>query len=204
MIRKLAGALLLLSFAMVGAIQAADYVVQPGDTLSQIALDLKVPMGRLVLLNGVKNPDYIQAGQALKYLSRQDIRDAIEFCRNPFPGSSMGAGGALVMQWRAELEIAGRDLEAGKIQYFQDEPGVAAKDVLEMAKSFRLMLSDHFFPSLPHTFPEGLKKIFGLKSSVHPGRRSVTFTLPKGYKPSSSGKYPVTVITYDGQRITLE
>jgi len=43
----------------------ASYLIQPGDTLSAIAINTGVPLARLVGLNGIKNPDFIVAGQSL-------------------------------------------------------------------------------------------------------------------------------------------
>lgn len=42
------------------------YVVQRGDTLSQVALRCGVQMGRLVQLNGIRNPNLIYPGQLLQ------------------------------------------------------------------------------------------------------------------------------------------
>lgn len=138
MMKRLLGALLLLSFVLVGTVQAADYVVQLGDTLSEIALEVRVPLDRLARLNRLKDPDYIQAGQILKYVSEQDIRDAIEFCDLASLGFSMGAGGALTTEWINQLKADAEDLREGRIRYVEGEPGVSAEDVLEMAKSLRL------------------------------------------------------------------
>jgi murein DD-endopeptidase MepM/ murein hydrolase activator NlpD len=43
-----------------------SYVVQPGDTLSQIAARFRVDAADLAAANGLKDPDQIQAGQSLK------------------------------------------------------------------------------------------------------------------------------------------
>jgi beta-lactamase class A len=43
----------------------AMYLVQPGDTLLAIAASSGVPLDRLVGINGIKNPDFILAGQTL-------------------------------------------------------------------------------------------------------------------------------------------
>ena len=42
------------------------YVVQPGDTLAQIANQLGVRIDDLITLNGIQNPDLLQVGQELK------------------------------------------------------------------------------------------------------------------------------------------
>ena len=52
-----------------GTEQAGDptiYVVQPGDTLAQIANQLGVRIDDLITLNGIQNPDVLQVGQELK------------------------------------------------------------------------------------------------------------------------------------------
>jgi murein DD-endopeptidase MepM/ murein hydrolase activator NlpD len=41
------------------------YIVQPGDTLSEIAARFQVDTSVLASLNGLKNPDYIEVGQSL-------------------------------------------------------------------------------------------------------------------------------------------
>jgi beta-lactamase class A len=43
----------------------AMYLVQPGDTLTAIAATTGIQLDRLVGLNGIKNPDFILAGQTL-------------------------------------------------------------------------------------------------------------------------------------------
>jgi LysM repeat protein len=47
----------------------STYVVKEGDTLSQIAEDAGTTVDELVALNGIANPDVIQAGQELKLKS---------------------------------------------------------------------------------------------------------------------------------------
>jgi beta-lactamase class A len=43
----------------------ASYLVQPGDSLSRIATTTGVSVDKLINLNGIKNPDFIVAGQTL-------------------------------------------------------------------------------------------------------------------------------------------
>ncbi len=43
------------------------YVVQPGDTLSEIALQMGTTVGYLAATNGIADPDVIYAGQTLHY-----------------------------------------------------------------------------------------------------------------------------------------
>ncbi|MFJ3957689.1 LysM peptidoglycan-binding domain-containing protein [Arthrobacter sp. NPDC090010] len=45
---------------------AGTYTVKPGDTLGGIAASLGTTTAALAALNGIRNPDYIQAGQVLK------------------------------------------------------------------------------------------------------------------------------------------
>ncbi len=47
--------------------QAGTYVVQSGDTLSGIAVQLGTTVGELAASNGIANPDLIYAGQTLSY-----------------------------------------------------------------------------------------------------------------------------------------
>ena len=48
-----------------GAAQARSYVVQPGDSLSAIAARAHRSQAELARLNGIANPDHLQAGQVL-------------------------------------------------------------------------------------------------------------------------------------------
>jgi LysM repeat protein len=48
-----------------GTQQCITYTVQPGDTLSQIALQFGVSVDELVYINGLTDPDHIQIGQSL-------------------------------------------------------------------------------------------------------------------------------------------
>src|SRR5215213_606323 len=43
------------------------YVVQPGDTLSQLALQLGTTVEYLAAANGIENPDHIYSGQTIYY-----------------------------------------------------------------------------------------------------------------------------------------
>jgi beta-lactamase class A len=57
----------------------ASYLIQPGDTLTAIAVNTGVPLDKLVLLNGIKDPDLIIAGQSLSLVgssSTTGITDA--------------------------------------------------------------------------------------------------------------------------------
>ena len=47
------------------ALASADYVVQGGDTLNQIAADLGVSKAELIAINGIADPDLIRIGQVL-------------------------------------------------------------------------------------------------------------------------------------------
>ena len=55
-------ALILLAFI---GLASADYVVQSGDTLNQIAAELGVQKAELIAANGIANPDLIRIGQVL-------------------------------------------------------------------------------------------------------------------------------------------
>ncbi len=48
------------------ALNVTEHVVQPGETLAQIAERYGFPIETLMDVNGIKNPDNIQAGQVLK------------------------------------------------------------------------------------------------------------------------------------------
>lgn len=57
----------------------ATYTVRPGDTLSEIAEDYRLPADALVRFNGLRNPNEIYAGQVLRiprksYVARRDLR----------------------------------------------------------------------------------------------------------------------------------
>ena len=45
---------------------AVYYRIASGDTLSEIALRAQVPMGQIMALNGISNPDIIRAGAVLR------------------------------------------------------------------------------------------------------------------------------------------
>jgi LysM repeat protein len=47
------------------AAASADYEVQAGDTLNQIAAELGVSKAELIATNGIANPDLIRVGQVL-------------------------------------------------------------------------------------------------------------------------------------------
>ena len=45
---------------------ASEHVVQPGENLSNIAEGYGVPMGRLVAINGLQDPDHVEVGMRLR------------------------------------------------------------------------------------------------------------------------------------------
>ena|SRR5215212_9479372 len=49
------------------AVPGGTYVVQPGDTLSQLALQLGTTVEYLAAANGIENPDLIYSGQTIYY-----------------------------------------------------------------------------------------------------------------------------------------
>jgi beta-lactamase class A len=55
-----------------------SYLIQPGDTLSGIAATTGLPLERLVNLNGIKNPDFIVAGQTLALEGGPQAQGTIE------------------------------------------------------------------------------------------------------------------------------
>jgi beta-lactamase class A len=69
---QLAGAAIAIIVAILSAQSFASaresvgsYLIQPGDTLSEIATSVGVPLDRLVAMNSIKDPDIIIAGQTL-------------------------------------------------------------------------------------------------------------------------------------------
>ncbi len=67
MIRAIRSAVLALVFVLclAGSAAAAEYVVQPGDTLGRIAADHGTTVAALAAANGIDNPDLIYPGQVL-------------------------------------------------------------------------------------------------------------------------------------------
>jgi LysM repeat protein len=61
-IKAIPAALTLVTFI---AAASADYVVESGDTLNQIASELGVSKADLIAVNGISNPDVIRVGQVL-------------------------------------------------------------------------------------------------------------------------------------------
>lgn len=81
-----------------GVVRAETYVVQPGDTLSEIARDHAVSMSEVLRLNGLTDPHRIRAGQRLELPSTG--------------GGTTGApatGGSYVVQPGDALSIIARD-----------------------------------------------------------------------------------------------
>jgi len=64
------------------------YIVQPGDTLAQIADRLGVRMDDLITLNGIQDPDLIQVGQELQIPSVEPSVDAVSSSDDAQPASS--------------------------------------------------------------------------------------------------------------------
>lgn len=68
------------------------YVVQPGDTLSQIAKDHDTTVDALVQLNGIQNPNMIILGQKIKLPAAKQVGKCTGDCVNVHsgPGTSYG------------------------------------------------------------------------------------------------------------------
>lgn len=59
----------------------SQYTVKSGDTLSQIAKSYGVDMWELADANGIRNPNYIRAGQVLTIPTREaNVAKALNEC----------------------------------------------------------------------------------------------------------------------------
>ncbi|MFN9619183.1 MAG: LysM peptidoglycan-binding domain-containing protein, partial [Synechococcaceae cyanobacterium] len=67
---------------------AGQVTVKEGETLSEIADRLGIPMGRLMQLNGINDPDLVEAGRVLKVPGGGGTR----------AGASAAAGGTVTVQ----------------------------------------------------------------------------------------------------------
>ena len=62
------------------------HVVQPGETIFSIAEYYKIPVNRLILENGIINPDNLAVGQTIvivqpEILYTVQAGDTLEYCR---------------------------------------------------------------------------------------------------------------------------
>ena len=58
-------------------VENTTYVVQQGDTLSQIAQKYGTTYQELARINNISNPNYIQVGQVIKISCKNNITDRI-------------------------------------------------------------------------------------------------------------------------------
>ncbi|MFM9110650.1 MAG: LysM peptidoglycan-binding domain-containing protein, partial [Prochlorococcaceae cyanobacterium] len=116
-------------------LRAADVVVQPGETLSEIAERAGVSLNRLMQLNGISDPDMVEAGRRLTLPggSGSGGRPAATAAR----GGGGGGGGTVVVQPGETLsEIADR---AGiGLSRLMQINGISDPDLVEAGRTLRL------------------------------------------------------------------
>jgi peptidoglycan lytic transglycosylase len=86
-----------------GAANNGTYVVQPGDTLSQVADRLGTSVDQLAVSNGIADPNLIHSGQALHLQAPGENQPGIH--SNLAPNDSVGTGGSVILA----QEIGGGD-----------------------------------------------------------------------------------------------
>jgi LysM repeat protein len=111
---------------------AADVVVGPGETLSEIADRHGISLSRLMQLNGIQNPDHIEAGQRLRLPGGSSQASG-----GSRGGGSSRAGGTVVVQPGETLsEIADREgIGLGRLMQIN---GIQDPDLVQAGQSLRL------------------------------------------------------------------
>jgi len=131
--KMLLGVLVLVAIGMVQLPQAlaADYVIQPGDTLVKISRVTGQTVAQLADLNGIENRDLIYAGKKIKFISNWDLASAALWCykRNSELTSAY---------YKRSYAAALRNIELRNISYSTEQhSGLHAFTVLDFAKAWR-------------------------------------------------------------------
>ncbi len=136
---------------------AAEVVVKPGETLSDIAARYKVSVSTLMKVNGISDPDHVEAGRALT-LPASAVR-------------SRAAGGTITVARGETLsEIAER--QGMSVSRLMQLNSLSKADHIEVGQKLRV--------SSPSSAGPGFS--YNRKSSVHVVRKGESLTaIAKGY-----------------------
>ena len=80
-ILEIVGFFFIVIVLFVGVAIGAEYIVKPGDNLTGISSLTKNTIKQLVQMNKIENPDYIVVGQKITFISKEDIEDALLWCK---------------------------------------------------------------------------------------------------------------------------
>jgi LysM repeat protein len=106
---------------------AGQVTVKEGETLSEIADRLGIPMGRLMQLKGINDPDLVEAGRVLKVPGGGGTR----------AGASAAAGGTVTVQEGETLsQIAER--HGMSLKQLMAINGISDPDLVEAGRRLRL------------------------------------------------------------------
>ncbi|MEB3266185.1 MAG: LysM peptidoglycan-binding domain-containing protein [Cyanobacteriota bacterium] len=127
---------------------AADVVVKPGETLSEIAERHGVSLSRLMELNGIRNADHVEEGQRLR-LPGSAAPTATRTAR-----SSGGSGAVVVQPGETLSEIAEREgLSVARLMQIN---GLQDADLVQAGQTLRVRGSGSTVATAaPTTYPRG-------------------------------------------------
>ncbi|MFH0892163.1 MAG: LysM domain-containing protein [Candidatus Falkowbacteria bacterium] len=96
-------------FMLTSETRPAEYVVLSGDTVNSIADKLGTTPDALKRINSLDKRNYIRAGQTLKYVSRTDLEEALDFWKIEF--SRRLKSPDLTRKEKRNLEYTAREIE---------------------------------------------------------------------------------------------
>lgn len=122
--------------------EATEYRVRRGDTLTRLAELTGHTVSELASMNGINDPNRIEVGRVITFISREDLRRAIltsadlaiQWSRDRCVTPSCSAIEPANPEYSQKLELTNWMLRAGLFDYTGDSGGVSFRDILKLAR----------------------------------------------------------------------
>jgi LysM repeat protein len=75
------GIFFILIALFIGVAMGAEYTVKNGDNLTKISKLTGHTIKQLIQMNKIENPNFILIGQKITFISKEDIKDALLWCK---------------------------------------------------------------------------------------------------------------------------
>ena len=129
----------LLIVGMVGMVQAAEYRVRKGDSLTKIARFTGHTVSELVAMNKIENPNLIMTGRRIVFLSKDDLLAAKQWSQKRMKELMKRIRLTVLDEGNYRFfESAVQDIDSVNTRYSPDEPnGIHYSIILSFANAWR-------------------------------------------------------------------
>jgi len=127
----------ILFFGTISMVAAAEYKIDKGESIGVIAEKLNQPIECLCFMNKVDGESYkIIAGKTLRYLSFDDITDALAFAEYYIFGLNPNDE-ELVQEYDYFVQII-MDIKSRKIKCADDQEGIHPLEILALSEAEKI------------------------------------------------------------------